>query len=70
MQKQKLKIFLKEIKTNKLENKPPIKAVNKTKIVVKVKKTIPDAMASQMKSQAKNNYRKELGNKLSKKIKL
>jgi hypothetical protein len=53
-----------------LENKPPIKPVNKTKIVVKVKKTIPDAMASQMKSQAEDNYRKELGNKLAKKIKL
>lgn len=70
MQKQKLKIFLKEIKTNKLENKSPIKPVNKTKIVVKVKKTIPDAMASKMKSQAEDNYRKELGNKLAKKIKL
>lgn len=70
MRKQRLKTFLKEIKTNKLENKPPIKPVNKTKIVLKVKKAIPDAMASQIKKQAEDNYKKELGNKLAKKIKL
>lgn len=70
MRKQRLKTFLKEIKTNKLENKPPIKPVNKAKIVLKVKKAIPDAMASQMKKQAEDNYKKELGNKLAKKIKL
>jgi hypothetical protein len=70
MRKQRLKTFLKGIKTNKLENKPPIKPVNKAKIVLKVKKAIPDAMASQMKKQAEDNYKKELGNKLAKKIKL